>query len=61
MLFFFAAEAGHKDVEIRTVQYRASYDMAVCLQLAKGVVIAKIQNQRTLLHRTWKQGAPRKN
>lgn len=48
---------GHKNVEIRTAQYRASFDPERCLQLAKGFVIAKIQNQRTLLRRNWKQDA----
>ena len=45
---------GHKNVEIRTAQYRASFDSHACLRLAKGLVIAKIQNQRTLLRRNWK-------
>ncbi len=45
---------GHKNVEIRTSQYRASFDAETCLRLAKGFVIAKIQNQRTLLRRNWK-------
>lgn len=49
---------GHKNVEIRTAQYRASFDDAACLRIAKGVVVAKIQNQRTLLRRNWK-GADR--
>lgn len=47
---------GHKNVEIRTAQYRASFDAQHCLRLAKGFVVAKIQNQRTLLRRNWKQG-----
>lgn len=45
---------GHKNVEIRAAQYRTSFDGAACLRLAKGFVIAKIQNQRTLLRRNWK-------
>lgn len=45
---------GHKNVEVRTAQYRASFDPAACLCLAKGLVVAKIQNQRTLLRRNWK-------
>lgn len=49
---------GHKNVEIRTAQYRASFDTQVCLHLAKGLVVAKIQNQRTLLRRNWKAEAP---
>ncbi|SFW35561.1 CRISPR-associated endonuclease Cas4/Cas1 [Nitrosovibrio sp. Nv17] len=46
---------GHKNVEIRTAQYRASFDDSVCLRIAKGLVMAKIQNQRTLLRRNWKR------
>lgn len=49
---------GHKNVEIRTSQYKASFDPAACLRLAKGFVIAKIQNQRTLLRRNWKAAEP---
>ncbi len=47
---------GHKNVEIRTAQYRTSFDPQHCLRLAKGFVVAKIQNQRTLLRRNWKRG-----
>ena len=47
---------GHKNVEIRTAQYKASFDPQTCLRLAKGFVTAKIQNQRTLLRRNWKRG-----
>jgi len=47
---------GHKNVEVRTAQYRASFDGAHCLRLARGFVVAKIRNQRTLLRRNWKQG-----
>ena len=46
---------GHKNVEIRTAQYRTSFDPQACLRIAKGLVIAKIQNQKTLLRRNWKQ------
>ncbi|MGQ0835234.1 MAG: CRISPR-associated endonuclease Cas4g/Cas1g [Gammaproteobacteria bacterium] len=45
---------GHKNVEIRTAQYRTSFDPLACLRIAKGLVIAKIQNQKTLLRRNWK-------
>lgn len=45
---------GHKNVEVRTAQYRTSFDSQECLRLAKGWVTAKIQNQRTLLRRNWK-------
>ena len=47
---------GHKNVEIRAAQYRASFDPTICLRIAQGLVIAKIQNQKTLLRRNWKQG-----
>jgi CRISPR-associated protein Cas1 len=46
---------GHKNVEVRTAQYKGSFDPAVCLRLAKGLVIAKIQNCRTQLRRNWKR------
>lgn len=49
---------GHKNVEVRTAQYRASFDSGTCLRLAKGFVLAKIQNQRTLLRRNWKVADP---
>ena len=45
---------GHKNVEVRTGQYRNSFDEAVCLKLARGWVAAKIANARTLLRRNWK-------
>lgn len=45
---------GHKNVELRTAQYRASFDEHTCLHLAKGLVAAKIHNSRTLLRRNWK-------
>lgn len=47
---------GHKNVELRTAQYRASFDEARCLRIARGLVVAKIQNARTLLRRNWKEG-----
>ena len=46
---------GHKNVEMRTAQYRASFDSATCLRFAKGLVAAKIQNCRTFLRRNWKR------
>jgi len=45
---------GHKNVELRTAQYRASFDAARCLRLARELVAGKIRNQRTLLRRNWK-------
>lgn len=53
-----SVSTGHKNVEIRTAQYRASFDPAACLRLARGLVLAKIHNQRTLLRRNWKGEAP---
>lgn len=47
---------GHKNVELRTAQFRASFDAGHCLRLARDVVAAKIRNQRTLLRRNWKRG-----
>jgi CRISPR-associated protein Cas1 len=45
---------GHKNVELRTAQYRASFSDAACLRLARGVVAAKVANCRTQLRRNWK-------
>ena len=45
--------AGHSNVELRTAQYRSSFDDAACLRLAKGWVRAKIRNSRVLLRRNW--------
>jgi CRISPR-associated endonuclease Cas1/CRISPR-associated protein Cas4 len=50
---------GHKNVELRTAQYRASFDEAACLRLARGWVAAKARNQRVMLRRNWRgEGAP---
>ena len=46
---------GHKNVELRTAQYRASFDERTCLRFARGLVSAKVQNCRTLLRRNWKR------
>ncbi len=46
---------GHKNVELRTAQYRSSFDEPHCLAIAKGLVEAKILNGRTLLRRNWRQ------
>lgn len=42
---------GHRNVELRTAQYRASFDPAFCLRLARGLVASKLRNSRTLLRR----------
>jgi CRISPR-associated protein Cas1 len=49
---------GHKNVELRTAQYRASFDPAMCLTLARGLVAAKLRNGRTQLRRNWRDGDP---
>lgn len=48
---------GHKNIELRTAQFRASFDDRHCLQLARDLVTGKIRNQRTLLRRNWKPAA----
>jgi CRISPR-associated exonuclease Cas4/CRISPR-associated protein Cas1 len=45
---------GHRNVEVRTAQYRLSFDEAACLRFAKELVAAKITNQRTILRRNWR-------
>ncbi|PKM10506.1 MAG: CRISPR-associated endonuclease Cas4/Cas1 [Gammaproteobacteria bacterium HGW-Gammaproteobacteria-3] len=47
---------GHKNVELRTAQYRASFEDKTCLAIARNLVRAKIQNCRTLLRRNWRAG-----
>ncbi len=49
---------GHRNVELRTAQYRASFDERRCLELARGFVATKIRNQRTLLRRNWRGERP---
>ncbi len=50
----YSSGTGHKNVELRTAQYRASFDDHTCLHLAIGLIAAKIHNSRTLLRRNWK-------
>jgi len=45
---------GHRNVEIRTAQYRTSFDDACCLRFSRDLVAAKIVNQRTILRRNWR-------
>ncbi len=45
---------GHKNVELRTAQYKASFDQGFCLRLAKTIINAKILNCRTFLRRNWR-------
>jgi CRISPR/Cas system-associated endonuclease Cas1 len=49
---------GHKNVELRTAQYKGSFDEQVCLRIAKGLVRAKVQNSRTLMRRNWRGDDP---
>ncbi len=49
-----AAGLGARNVELRTAQYRASFDPAFCLRFARDLVQAKILNGRTLLRRNWR-------
>ncbi len=49
---------GHRNVEIRTHQWRQSFDPAFCLRLSRDLVAAKIRNARTLLRRNWRGDAP---
>lgn len=42
---------GHRNVELRTAQYRQSFDETFCLRFARDLVAAKIANQRTILRR----------
>lgn len=47
---------GHKNVELRTEQFRHSFDNNHCLQIARALVRDKILNCRTLLRRNWRDG-----
>jgi CRISPR-associated endonuclease Cas1 len=46
---------GHRNVELRTAQYRGSFDPAFCLRLARGLVSSKLRNCRTLLRRNTRE------
>ena len=45
---------GHRNVEVRSAQYRHSFDPNACLEFARDLVAAKIVNQRTILRRNWR-------
>ncbi len=45
---------GHRNMEIRTAQYRTSFDEGACLRFARDLVAAKIRNQRTIVRRNWR-------
>ena len=45
---------GHKNVELREAQYRASFTSAVSLAVARSIVAAKVRNARTMVRRNWR-------
>ena len=45
---------GHKNVELREAQYRASFDPRVSLAVSRSLVAAKIRNSRTMMRRNWR-------
>ncbi len=45
---------GNRNAEVRTAQYRLSFDDGACLRFARDLVAAKIVNQRTILRRNWR-------
>lgn len=47
-----------KNVQLRLAQYAAATSPAVCLELARGFVVAKIRNCRTMLRRNQEAAAP---
>ena len=49
-----AQGVGHRNVEVRTAQYRRSFETSYCLGFARHLVAAKIVNQRTILRRNWR-------
>lgn len=49
---------GHRNVELRTAQYRASFDPAFCLRLSRSLVASKLRNSRTLLRRNTRAEEP---
>ncbi|GAB4529133.1 MAG: CRISPR-associated endonuclease Cas1 [Amphiplicatus sp.] len=45
---------GPANAYVRTNQYRAAFDEPRSLRIARGLVAAKIRNQRTMLRRNWR-------
>ena len=54
----YTAGFGHKNVELRTAQFRGADNENTCLTLAKGWVRAKLVNSRVLLRRNWRGDEP---
>ena len=45
---------GHKNVELREAQYRASFAPATLMGVSRSLVAAKIRNSRTMMRRNWR-------
>ena len=45
---------GHRNVTVREAQYRAAFEERRCLDMARGLVRAKVRNSRTFLRRNWR-------
>lgn len=45
---------GSRNVEVRTAQYKSSFNDVFCLRFSRDIVVAKISNQRTILRRNWR-------
>lgn len=52
---------GHKNVEIRIAQYRASFNEKEKLNFSKDLIAAKIYNQRTMMRRNFKGDKSKKD
>ncbi len=50
-----ATGEGSRPAHVRAAQFRTIFDEGKCLRLARGIVEAKIRNQRTLLRRNWRK------
>ena len=48
------AGVGHKNVDLREAQYRASFDPATLLNISRSLVAAKVRNARTMIRRNWR-------
>ena len=48
---------GHKSVDVRIAQHQAAADPLTARRIARGLISAKIRNQRTILRRNWKSDA----
>ncbi len=48
---------GHRNVELRSKQYEASFMPVVSLAIARSLVHAKIRNSRTMVRRNWRGAA----